>query len=59
VILRNQVKICGRWWNLHEIGKDSVAVWIRDHLRLVNKSQVEGYRVHPIEDEEKGGDENA
>jgi len=59
MILQNQAKIDGRWYHLEEIGRDYVAVWIGDHLRLLHKSQVEGYRVHPIEDEEKGGDENA
>jgi hypothetical protein len=53
MFLREEVKLCGRWWPLYKIGQNHVAIFLRDKLKLIPKSEVLGYRTainpHPSE----------
>ena len=44
--MREQVKIDGSWWDLQEIGKSTVVIWVPKVGRYaVPKRKVDGWRL--------------
>jgi hypothetical protein len=43
-MLKQQVKIGKEWYDLEEIGKDNVTIWVSDKPMMIPKSMVNGHR---------------
>jgi hypothetical protein len=44
-MLKQQVKVAEEWYDLEEIGKDNVTIWVSDRPMIIPKKMVDGHRL--------------